>query len=193
MNSEDMSKAELKAIDNVLVQAQLEKQKSQDVEKAYRIILSQNPPKKIIKYHDYGKFYYLPITAVERLLDGLFAEWTPEILREGHVANGFYVVVRVKAKLPNSDKTMVADGIGFAELQTIKGAKPTDFTQLIQGAGVLAIPKAKAEAVKNAVKSFGNLFGRNLARKDDNVDAELEVTNTSRSIITKALEVKNEN
>lgn len=158
----------------------------------YKQILSLDPPSSIVKYHDFGKFNYLPITAVERLLDGLFDGWNPEILREGVAVNGFYVVVRLKAKIPQSDEYLVADGIGFAEFQTQKGAAPTDFTKLMSSAGVMTVPKAKAEAIKNAAKSFGNLFGRNLARNDDRAELELEVVNTSRKKIGNTLGAKNE-
>lgn len=162
-------------------------QKQKLTELTYKAVLSINPPQKIIKHHEFGKFDYLPITAVERLLDGLFDGWIVEVLREGSVINGFYVVVRLKAKIPQSDKYLVSDGVGFAEFQTKKGADPTDFTQLMQGAGVLAIPRAKAEAIKNAAKSFGNLFGRNLTRKDDQSIEEAEVVNDSRSKIANTL------
>lgn len=160
-------------------------------ELTYKVVLSADPPKKIIKHHKFGDFDYLPITAVERLLDGLFDGWNAEILREGLVANGFYVAVRVRAKLPGSDKILVSDGIGFAEFQTVKGASPTDLSKIIQGAGVMAIPRAKAEAIKNAAKSFGNLFGRNLTRKDDNAEYEEEVVNSSRTKIANTLEANN--
>ena len=158
----------------------------------YKQILDNNPPKSIIRHHQYGKFDYLPITAVERLLDGLFAGWSAEILREGHVVNGFYIVVRLTAHIPNSNKVLTADGIGFAEFQTVKGASPTDFTKLMQGAGIMAIPKAKTEAIKNAAKSFGNLFGRNLLRNDDQADSELQVVSTARLKIANTLRVGNE-
>lgn len=166
-------------------------------ELTYKTILSQNPPSKIVKRHDYGKFDYLPITAVERLLDGLFDGWSVEVLREGAIVNGFYTVVRLRAKIPNSEKILVADGIGSAEFQTTKGNSPTDFNNIMPGAIVMAVPRAKAEALKNAAKSFGNLFGRNLTRKDDNAVEEADVVSQSRSKIANtlnaAIEVKNEN
>jgi predicted RecA/RadA family phage recombinase len=161
-------------------------------ELTYKNILSLDPPEKIVKYHEFGKFHYLPITAIERLLDGLFEWWTAEILREGVAVNGFYVVVRLKAKIPNSEKVLQADGIGFAEFQTMKGAAPTDFTKLSQAAGVMAVPKAKTEAIKNAAKLFGNLFGRNLVRDDYNLENEMDVVNTSRNKIANTLGAKNE-
>lgn len=154
---------------------------------AYKKLLAVNPPLEVIRRNEYGKFDYLPITAVERLLDGLFDGWTVEILREGTAVNGFYVVVRLKAKIPQTDEYMIADGIGFAEFQTVKGAAPTDFTKLSQAAGVMAVPKARAEAIKNAAKSFGNLFGRNLNRNDDQREQEQELVNIGRAKIVNAL------
>jgi predicted RecA/RadA family phage recombinase len=181
---------ELNTKELAILQKTVAKQKLTEL--TYKQILDTRPPKSIIRHHQYGKFDYLPITAVERLLDGLFASWSVEILREGHVVNGFYIVVRLTAHIPNSDKSLVSDGIGFAEFQTTKGSSPTDFTQLMQSAGVMAIPKAKTEAIKNAAKSFGNLFGRNLLRNDDQSDEELQVVSTARSKIANTLGAGNE-
>lgn len=181
---------ELTSKEIAVIEKTLQKQKLTEL--TYKTILNMNPPDKIVKYNEYGKFEYLPITAVERLLDGLFDGWTPEITMVNPVVNGIYIVVRLTAKIPNSEKVLTADGIGFAEFQTIKGAAPTDFTKLMQSAGVMAVPRARAEAIKNAAKSFGNLFGRNLTRKDDNFIAEGEVVNASRSKIANTLGATNE-
>jgi len=183
--SEELTSKELSLIDKTI-------QKQKLTELTYKTILSINPPAKIVKRHNFGKFDYLPITAVERLLDGLFDGWNVEIKMVNPVINGIYTVVKLTAKIPNSDKVLVSDGIGFAEFQTIKGASPTDFTQLMQSAGVMAVPRARAEAIKNAAKSFGNLFGRNLTRNDENFEAEVEVVNTSRTKIANTLGVTNE-
>jgi len=182
---EELTTKELSVIDQTIISVSTMKI-------TYKEILKQSPPEAIVKYHKFGKFYYLPITAVERLLDGLFESWTCEILREGNVINGFYTVVRLKAKIPKTDEYLVSDGIGFAEFQTNKGASPMEFTELMQSAGVLAIPRAKAEAIKNAAKSFGNLFGRNLARNDDQSQNENDFVGLSRSKISKTLGATNE-
>ena len=184
--SEELSSKELAILDKKI--EKLEKMTAM----TYRHILDSRPPQSIVKYHKFGKFEYLPITAVERLLDGLFDGWTLEILREGHVLNGFYVVVKLTVKIPNSEKRLVADGIGFAEFQATKGAAPTDFSKIIQGAGVLSVPKAKAEALKNAAKSLGALFGRNLARNDDQSQSEEDMVSKSRSKIANTLQAVNE-
>lgn len=182
---EELDEKAIQAVDSVLAQQKI-------TAATYKHILSMNPPAAIIKHHDYGKFDYLPITAVERMLDGLFESWTPKIIREGVAVNGFYMVVTLTAKIPGSDKVLTADGVGFAEFQTKKGAAPTDFSQLMPGAGILAVPRAKAEAIKNAAKSFGNLFGRNLARDDSNAKIELEIIDTSKKKIANTLGAGNE-
>ena len=181
---------ELTTQELAIVEKTIQKQKITEL--TYKSILSNDPPAKIIKYHEYGKFQYLPITAVERLLDGLFDSWSVEIKMVNPVINGIYTVVTLTAKIPNSTKILVSDGIGFAEFQTSKGAAPTDFTKLMQGAGVLAVPRSRTEAIKNAAKSFGNLFGRNLARKDENYIAEGEVVGASRNKIANTLGANNE-
>ncbi len=177
---ETLDSKQMAVIDQRIAQSKL-------TERTYKHVLDQEPPKEIIRHHPYGKFDYLPITAVERFLDGLYEFWTPEILDQGPVVNGFWVSLRLHVKIPDSDRVICADGIGFAEFQTSKGAAPTDFTKLMPGAGVLAIPKAKSEALKNAAKSLGNLFGRNLARNDDNADYEKAVVNLSRKKIANTL------
>lgn len=183
---EELDKKELQILDKEI------KKSEKLTALTYKTVLSGNPPQAIVKRHKFGGFDYLPITAVERMLDGLFESWEVEILREGVAVNGFYVVVKLKAKIPNSDKYLVSDGIGFAEFQTMKGAAPTDFTQLSQAAGVMAVPKAKTEAIKNAAKSFGNLFGRNLTRNDDQYEDEMRNVNNARTKIANTLGGSNE-
>lgn len=183
--TDKLNDKQLQAVDSVLANYQKTKV-------AYKTVLALDPPKAVVKRHPFGSFDYLPITAVERLLDGLFDGWTVEITSQGTAVNGFFVVVRLKAKIPQTDEYLVADGIGFAEFQTQKGAAPTDFTKLSQAAGVMAVPKARAEAIKNAAKSFGNIFGRNLNRDDNQVDSELELVNVGRKKILNSLEASNE-
>jgi hypothetical protein len=178
---EELDKKELDVIDKAI------QKHGSLTESTYKQILGFNPPRSIVKQHKFGKFDYLPITAIERMLDGLFESWSVEVLREGVAVNGFYVVVKLKAKIPYSDKVLVSDGIGFAEFQTIKDASPTDFSKLSQAAGVMAVPKARTEAIKNAAKSFGNLFGRNLTRDDDQWESEEEVVSKARTKIANAL------
>ena len=180
-----LTKQQSKEIDAVF-------EKYQKTKVAYKSLLALEPPRGVVKHNDFGKFDYLPITAVERMLDGLYDGWSVNIKETGTAVNGFYVVLTLKAKIPQTDEYMISDGIGFAEFNTAKGAAPTDFSKLTQAAGVTAVPKARAEAIKNAAKSFGNLFGRNLNRNDDQEEQELELVNQGRKKILKALGGKDE-
>ena len=71
--------------------------------KLYRAIISRNPPRSIVKQHQFGNFDYIPITAIERLFDGMFPGWSVEIKREGIIANGFYTVVTLSLPVPRTD------------------------------------------------------------------------------------------
>jgi hypothetical protein len=59
------------------------------------------------------------------------------------------------------------DGIGAAQIQTKKGESPADLSQITNNAIGIAFPIAKTEAIKNACKSFGKLFGSDLSRTED--------------------------
>jgi hypothetical protein len=137
----------------------------------------------LLNYDFYQNFF---LTILETVTE-VYGDKTPPIL----LCDMYKEVADVNPNDDNSLKNII-DGAMNALDDIKKTIEPTDFTQLIQGAGVLAVPKAKAEAVKNAVKSFGNLFGRNLARVDDRADTEIAVVNQSRAKIGRALEAKNE-
>lgn len=131
------------------------------------VILSQNPPAKWIKEHPYVKGHlYLPIDKVEFMLKKLFKKTRIEILREGTVFNGVYVVVRVWYKDIITGEMDFHDGIGAIQLQTARGTSPADLANINNGAVSMAFPIAKTLALKDACDHFGSIFGANLNRKD---------------------------
>lgn len=131
------------------------------------VILSQNPPAKWIKEHPYVKGHlYLPIDKVEFMLKKLFKKTRIEILREGTVFNGVYVVVRVWYKDIITGEMDYHDGIGAIQLQTASGTSPADLANINNGAVSMAFPIAKTLALKDACDHFGSIFGANLNRKD---------------------------
>ena len=130
-------------------------------------LLNQDPPKDWIAVHPHIKSYkYLPIDKIEYLLRQIFKIYSIEILREGHIVNGVYCVVRVHYKDPLSDSMKFHDGIGATELQTKSGKSNTDMASLSSGAISMAFPIAKTVAIKDACDHFGRLFGADLNRKD---------------------------
>ena len=112
-------------------------------------------------------YKYLPIERVEFLLKTIFKQYRIEVTGQGTAFNGVWVTVRVHYKDPISGEWSFHDGIGASQIQTKKGASAADMANINNNAVGLAFPMAKTEALKNACKSFGKLFGSDLNKADD--------------------------
>lgn len=155
---------------------------------AFTVLMNQQPNPKWIKQHPYIKvdkivdnvkikvpYEYLPIERIEFLLRTIFKQYRIEVLREGTSFNGVYVVVRVHYLHPITGTWEFHDGIGASQLQTAKGTSPADLANINNGAISMAFPSAKTEAVKNACKNFGKLFGSDIVRQEL-ISYELDLT-----------------
>ena len=131
-------------------------------------LMNQEPKKEWIKTHHFIKGYqYLPIERVEYLLKTIFKNYKIEITNQGQSFNGVWVTVRVHYQQPITGEWSFHDGIGASQIQTKKGASPADLSNINNNAIGMAFPIAKTEAVKNACKSFGKLFGSDIMRSED--------------------------
>jgi hypothetical protein len=131
-------------------------------------LLNQPPKAEWVKVHPFIKGYkYLPIERVEFLLKTIFKHYRIEVTGQGTAFNGVWVTVRVHYKDPISGEWSFHDGIGASQIQTKKGASAADMANINNNAVGLAFPMAKTEALKNACKSFGKLFGSDLNKADD--------------------------
>ena len=131
-------------------------------------LLNQPPKAEWVKVHPFIKGYkYLPIERVEFLLKTIFKQYRIEVTGQGTAFNGVWVTVRVHYKDPISGEWSFHDGIGASQIQTKKGASAADMANINNNAIGLAFPMAKTEALKNACKSFGKLFGSDLNKADD--------------------------
>ena len=131
-------------------------------------LMNQEPKKEWIKTHPFIKGYqYLPIERVEYLLKTIFKNYKIEITGQGQSFNGVWVTVRVHYQHPVTGEWSFHDGIGASQIQTKKGASPADLASINNNAIGMAFPIAKTEAVKNACKSFGKLFGSDIVRSED--------------------------
>jgi|688.fasta_scaffold609405_1 hypothetical protein len=130
-------------------------------------MLGEQPDKRFIKTNKYANnAEYLPIGYIEAKLDQIFRGlWKLEIVNQQQVANGYVVSVRLSVYNWVANLWLVRDGIGAKAFEMEKGAHPTDFTKINAKGIEKIVPIAKAEAFKNAVKSLGNIFGRNLNRE----------------------------
>lgn len=149
-------------------------------ENALMVILNQEPPKqwladhptaKIKKVNEEGKeitvpLPYLPIARVEYLLSRIYGKWWVEVLDSKVIANSVSVTVRVFVRNPITGEIDHNDGVGAAPIQTDKGAGAMDWNFAKSNGVQLALPAAKAYAIKDAAENFGKLFGKDITRKD---------------------------
>ena len=134
---------------------------------AFRSYLSNDPPAQWIKPHPLTKGVdYLPIDKVEALLDTLFQDWEVEIKSVNQLAQSICAVVRLHYRHPVSGDWMYHDGVGATPLKTDKGFTAADLAHIKSDAVSTGAPAAVSFAVKDAAERIGNIFGRNLNRKD---------------------------
>lgn len=134
---------------------------------ALSVLLNQNPIPAWVKTNKFANnAKYLPIERVEWLLAKVFKSYKIEVLSVQQLFNGVSVTVRVNYLNPINNEWMFHDGVGAAQIQTKKSASPADLMNINNNAITLCVPIAKTEAVKNACKSFGKLFGSDLNRED---------------------------
>ena len=147
----------------------------------FQELLDRIPPKEVVKTHPYLRnVKYLPISYVEGLLDALFfAQWDtknykyllignelsgdiefsyqdPITKRERTLSGSAAVQIQVNALKENVKKNMKPEDVSRYALDLHNNKKPA--------ALVGAIGTLKTDCIKNAAKSIGNAFGRNLNR-----------------------------
>jgi hypothetical protein len=142
-----------------------------NVQEAYKqdqlnLLLNQQPPESWVKIHPFAKSKYVPIEKVEHLLTRIFGEWRVEILREGQMFNSVYVAVRLHYKNPITGEWQYHDGLGAVGVQTDKGESASNLAAIKQDAIMKALPAAESYAIKDAAEKLGDIFGKNLNRKD---------------------------
>lgn len=143
-----------------------------DVQAAFKqdqlnLLLNQPVPQAWIKDHPFAKnVKYIPIEKVEFLLTRIFQEWRVEILSEGQLFNSVYCKVRLHYKNPLTGEWSYHDGVGAVDVQTAKGESAADLSKIVANAVMKALPAAESYAIKDAAEKLGELFGKNLNRKD---------------------------
>lgn len=148
----------------IVDEKQLSNLQNRDV---FKKVINQNPPKQWIKNHPIAKgVKYLPIDKVELTLDTLFEEWRVEIKSINQLAQSIVCVVRLHYKDPITSEWSFQDGVGATPLKTNKGSSAADLSNIKNDAVATGAPSAKAFAIKDAADHIGNLFGRNINRKD---------------------------
>lgn len=137
------------------------------------LVFMSRPPSKIKKRQNVE---YLTISEMENLLDTIFlGQWQTEITQTIIVGNEIVMNVKVGILHPITKQWLWRAGTGAAMIRQNKGAKISDIDSKIMNAVEMDAPHAKADAIKNAVKSFGDIFGRNLMRKKEDVSTYVAI------------------
>lgn len=128
--------------------------------------LNKYPDPSTLKSRDGVR--YVPISHIEALLDTLFfGLWSLENFKYQVVANEICAQIELKVYHPIMGVWITRTGVGAAMIRQKSGAAVTDVSAKIKNALEMDLAHAKADAMKNAAKSLGKIFGRDLARKKD--------------------------
>jgi hypothetical protein len=136
--------------------------------KLFASLLSAEPPQ-----HEISTFSgrdYLSISYVENKLDEIFGigEWSFVISNSTVIGNEITMTGVLEFTHPITGKQIQRGGTAACQIRQKAGADVLDVSAKIKNALVMDIPHCKSECLKNAAKSIGKAFGRDLNR--DKVD-----------------------
>ena len=158
-----------------------------DLEQEFRIklqnlctILSQLPPQNELARTPDGKALYLPIDFVETQLDELFyGLWETKDFEWKTIANE--VTAKIVLRVFHPTAKIWIERVGCASIAIMVDKAPDDLAGQTKNQWAmdlnnkkpnaldLGLPKLKADCIKNASLSLGNIFGRNINRTKKDV------------------------
>jgi len=132
------------------------------------LLLNQPTNSAWVKTHPFAKdVKYLTIARIEFLLTSIFINWQVEIRNVQLIANSVVTTIRLHYQDPVTGEMRWQDGLGAAPIQTDKDAGAADFDKVKSDAVMKAAPASETFAVKDAAHKLGNLFGKDLNRRDE--------------------------
>lgn len=162
-------------------------------------LLNCSPKPEWVKINPFAQnSKYIPIGIIEYLLTSIFIQWKVEIKETKLIANSIAVTVRLWVMNPISGEWEWNDGLGAAPLKTAKGAKATDFENILDSSVQTGAPAAESYAIKDAAEKWGKIFGKDLNRKDEhqmnywnlesklNVEKKTEIPEELKEVIAEA-------
>ncbi len=141
-------------------------------------LLNEKPKPEKIKQHQ--GYDYLPISTVEKELDKIFFGLVQyQCISYKQIFNEIACHARIKVFHPVINQWMEYDGLGSAVIQQDAGSKVSDFNATKKANALqLTLPKAYAEAIKNAAKKIGKRFGADITRKFEDEYEPLQAITT---------------
>jgi len=153
-------------------------------------ILSTHPPEVRVNKNANNSLY-VPISVTEELLDFLFPGcWSFEFRKTELIANEVCTDGELVITAPGYNRRLW--GCGAAMMLMQKDSAITDLDKKIKNTLVKDYPHAKAEALRNAAKSLGPIFGRALNRKNEDGSAYDPATILPEDIVSDIEECGNE-
>lgn len=141
--------------------------------------LNSKPPSSAMKQKD--GVNYLPISYYEMTLDSLyFGMWKTTNESTNIIANEIIVRLELHVFHPIAKVWITRVGVGASMIQQARGADVTDINSKYKNTMGKDYPSAKSEAVKNAAKSLGKIFGRDISRKKEAVHDYNPMVNASK-------------
>lgn len=148
----------------------------------FQKFLNAHPDKHEIKTNSIANnAQYISIATIERKLDELYSGlWQTDNFRWSVVANEIVGAIDLKVFHPIAKCWITRTGAASALIQTAKD-KPATVENKIKNTLVKDMPHLKAECLKNAAKSLGTVFGRNLNRGQE--DDFMYLSETVREVV----------
>lgn len=149
-----------------------------ETENEYRVrienfigLLSKQPLSTELDKTPDNKAFVLPIDFVETSLDELFfGQWQTHTFVWAREFNEVVASMILEVKHPVTGDWIKRVGAGAVVITQDKDASLDSFNSTKKKNALdLSFPKLKAECLKNAALSLGNIFGRNLNRKKKDV------------------------
>lgn len=129
-------------------------------------MLNASPKESEVKINaQAGNSKYLPVSFVEMTLDEIFGGlWQTKNFTSQVVANEIIGTIELGVFHPVLKEWIWRTGAGAVMIQQSKGSQITDIGAKIKNTLVKDFPHLKAECLKNAARSLGKVFGRDLNR-----------------------------
>jgi len=130
-------------------------------------ILNQEPT-NILKR---SGFDYLPVSHIETLLDEIFGAgcWSCEMQSIQVIGNEILGICNLKVFHPILLQWITRTGTAATQIRQSKGAENTDVNAKLKNALEMDVPHLKSDCLKNAAKTLGRVFGRDLNRAFEDI------------------------
>lgn len=133
----------------------------------FRNLVNKEPAKDTVKVNARANnAKYIPIGVIENQLDEYYSGLWQVSGKTELIGNSIVCTLHLKVFHPVAKVWLTRLGVGATRLQLNKDEKEMNFQTIKADAFQKGVGAAKSEALKNAAKSLGQAFGRNLNRSD---------------------------